>query len=83
MPEQNPTWRIISTSYLGPHPYPLGLQQLSLLLQRGQPVCQLGLDTRDGALHPFGPGDVMCGRKDSHLTHLLHHLPGERVQVVQ
>ena len=44
MPEQNPTWRIISMSYDGAHAQPLGLEQLALALQLGEPLLQLGLD---------------------------------------
>ena len=35
---------------LGAHPQPLGLEQLALLLEPGQPLLQLGLDALDGRL---------------------------------
>ena len=67
----------------GAHAQPLGLQQLALPLQLGQPLLQLGLDAADRPLHPLRAGDVVGGREDEQLVDLADHLAGERVQVVQ
>ena len=67
----------------GAHAQPLGLQQLALPLQLGQPLLELGLDAADRPLHPLRAGDVVAGREDEQLVDLAHHLTGERVQVVE
>ena len=40
---------------LGAHPEALGLEQLALLLEPGEPLLELGLDADDGLLHPLSP----------------------------
>ena len=49
------------------HPQPLRLEQLALLLERGDLVLELGLDAGDRALHPRRSGDVVGGREDVEL----------------
>ena len=66
----------------GAHPQPLGLEQLALLLERGELVLELELDAADRPLHPLGTGDVVRRREDVHLRLLAHDLAGQRVQRV-
>ena len=60
------------------HPQPLGLQQLALALQLGQPLGELGLDAVDRPLHPLGAGHVVRGGEDGQL---LVFRPGDAVTV--
>ena len=53
---------------LGAHAQALGLEQLALLLELGQPLLQLGLDADDGRLHALLAGDVVGGREDDELV---------------
>ena len=64
----------------GAHPQPLGLEQLALPLQLGQPVGELQLDAGDRLLHPLRARDVVGGREDVELLVLGDHLTGQRVQ---
>ena len=64
---------------VGPHAQPLGLQQLALALQDGQPLGQLDLDGGDGPAHPVRPGHVVGGREDVQLVPLADDLAGDRV----
>ena len=61
------------------HPQPLGLEQLALLLEPGQPLLQLGLDLAHRPLHPLGAGDVVGGREDLGARQLAQRLAGDRV----
>jgi hypothetical protein len=63
----------------GPHPQALGLQQLPLRLQLGQPPGQLGFDGGDRLQHLLPLGDVVAGREDERLPELFQHLAGDRV----
>ena len=67
----------------GPHPQPLGLQQLLLAIQLGQPLVQLGLDAADRPLHPLRSGHVVAGREQIDLAVLGDDLAGERMQRAQ
>ena len=60
---------------LGAHAQALGLEQLALLLEPGQPLLQLVLDAADGLLHALLAGHVVGGREDDQL---VEHLPGTR-----
>ena len=64
----------------GPHPEPLGLEQLALGLEPGQPFLQLGLDPADGDPHPLVAGHVVGGREDHQLVRLGQLLAGQGVQ---
>ena len=65
---------------LGAHPEALGLEQLALLLEVGEPLLELLLDAADGGLHPLLAGDVVRGREERRrLLLLAHRLAGERV----
>ena len=64
---------------LGAHPQALGLEQLALLLELGQPLLELGLDADDGLGHPLLAGHVVGGRVDGQVLVLAHLLAGERV----
>ncbi len=68
---------------VGAHPQPLGLQQLALALQFGQPLGQFLLDGGDGVGHSFRAGHVVGGREDPQRVDLADHVAGQRVQVVQ
>ena len=68
---------------VGPHPQALGLQQLALSFQFGQPLLEFGLDRRDGLGHPLRAGDVVGGREDPQRIDLADHVAGQRVQVVK
>ncbi len=80
MPEQEPTWRIISMSYV--------VRIRSRCASSSLPCCsssasrsrELGLDAADRALHALGAGDVVRGREDVQLDVLGDDLAGERVQ---
>ena len=56
---------------LGAHAQPLGLEQLALLLEPGQPLLQLGLDAHDRHAHALVAGDVVRGREEHELVELL------------
>ena len=64
----------------GAHAQPLRLEQLAGALQLGEPLGQLGLDTRDGAFHPLLARDVVARREDIEFLVLADHLAGQRVQ---
>ncbi len=68
---------------VGPHPQALGLQQLALALQLGQPILEFLLDGRDGVGHSFRSGHVVRRRENPQRIHLAHNVPGERMHVVQ
>ena len=68
---------------VGAHPQPLRLQQLALFLQVAQPLRQFLFDGGDRLGHPLRSGDVVRGREDPQRVHFAHHVPGQRVQVVQ
>ena len=53
---------------LGAHPQALGLEQLALLLEVGQPLLQLGLDADDRLLHPLLAGHVVGGREQDEVV---------------
>ena len=55
---------------LGAHAQPLGLEQLALLLELGQPLLELGLDAHDGRAHALLAGHVVGGREDDELLEL-------------
>ena len=61
------------------HAQPLGLEQLALALEVGEPLLQLGLDAHDGLLHPLFAGDVVRGREHDELLERLHALARERI----
>ena len=65
---------------LGPYPEPLGLEQLALALQLGQPLLQLRLDRRDGALDRLVPGHVVGVGEDDNVFQLVAHLAGHDVE---
>src|SRR5829696_8461191 len=67
----------------GPHPQSLSLQQLLLLLQVGQPLVKLLLDTRDRPLHPLRACDVVARRKEVNLLVLCDDFSGDRMQGTQ
>ena len=68
---------------VGPHPQALGLQQLALTLELGEPLGQLFLDGGNRVRHPLRAGHVVGGREDAQRVDLADHLAGQRVQVVQ
>ena len=68
---------------VGAHPQALGLQQLALPLELGQPLLQLLLDRRDRVRHPLRTGHVVRGREDAQRVDLAHDVTGQRVHVVQ
>ena len=55
---------------LGAHAQALGLEQLALLLELGQPLLELGLDADDGRPHALLAGHVVGGREDDELVEL-------------
>ena len=61
---------------LGPHPEPLGLEQLARRLQLGQALAELGLDRRDGASHGLVAGHVVGGREHHELLDVLPGVAG-------
>ena len=61
------------------HAQALGLEQLALLLEPGEPLLQLGLDLAHRPLHPLGAGDVVGGREDLGARQLAQRLAGDRV----
>ena len=63
---------------LGAHPQPLGLEQLALLLELGQPLLELGLDALDRLAQALLAGDVVRRREDDQLVELGDLLAGER-----
>ena len=65
---------------LGADPEALGLEQLALLLELLEALAQLHLDGADGALDYVVAGDVVRGRIDGHVLHLLSHLAGQHVE---
>ena len=67
---------------LGAHAQALGLEQLALLLEAGQPLLQLGLDAGDGRRHARLAGHVVGGREDDELVERVDPLAGERVDHV-
>ena len=64
----------------GAHAQPLGLEQLALPLELGQPLLELGLDAGDRALHALGAGHVVRGREDVDLVVLGDDLAGDRME---
>ena len=64
---------------LGAHPQALGLEQLSLLLEEGQPLLELVLDAADRLGKTVLAGDVVGRRVDGQVLVLGHLLAGERV----
>ena len=64
---------------LGAHPEALGLEELALLLELGEPLLELLLDALDGLPHPLVAGDVVGGRVDDELVEHGDLLAGERV----
>ncbi len=58
----------------------LRLQELALFFELLEPLPQLHLDAADGALDDVVPRDVVGGRVDRHVLHLLAHLAGEDVE---
>lgn len=67
----------------GAHPEPLGLEQLALLLEIGEPHLELLLDRVDRAVHDVLAGDVVRTGEDGDGVELAHDVAGERVQGVQ
>ena len=80
MPEQEPTWRIISTSYVVRIRSRCASSSLPCCSKVGELVLELGLDAVDRPLHPLRAGDVVGGREDVELLVLGEHLAGDRVQ---
>ena len=80
MPEQEPTWRIISTSYVVRIRSRWASSSLPCRSNVGELVLELELDAADRPLHPLRAGDVVGGREDVELLVLGEHLAGDRVQ---
>ena len=68
---------------VGAHPKPLRLQQFALAFQFGEALGEFLLDGRDGRCHPLRACDIVRGREDPQRVHLAHHVPGQRVQVIE
>ena len=66
---------------LGPQPEALGLQQLVLLLEDGQPLPQLDLDGLDGPPGRLVPGHVVGGGEDDQLLQIVAQVAGEGVEL--
>ncbi len=65
---------------LGADAQALRLEELAFPLELPEPLPQLHLDGADGALDDVVAGDVVRGRVDRHVLHLLAHLAGEHVE---
>ena len=68
---------------VGAHPQPLGLQELALALEFGEPRGEFLLDGGDRLSHPLGAGHIVGGGEDPQRIDLADHIAGQRVQVVQ
>ena len=80
MPEQEPTWRIISTSYVVRIRSRWASSSLPCRSKRRELVVELELDAADRPLHPLRAGDVVGRREDVELLVLGDHLAGHRVE---
>ena len=68
MPEQDPTWRIISMSYVVRIRSRWASSSLPWRSNVASRSLQLGLDAVDRPLHPLGAGDVVGGGEDVELV---------------
>ena len=62
------------------HAQTLRLKLLALLAQLGHTLVEFPLDRIQRLRHAFGTGNVVRSREDVHVTDLLDHVAGERVQ---
>jgi hypothetical protein len=65
------------------HPEALGLEQLALALELGEPLLEFFADTDDRTLHRRGAGRVVRRGEDRDGIHLLEHLARQRMQRVE
>ena len=81
MPEQKPTWRIISRSYVGAHPQPLGLEQLALAAP-ARPAAPPARPRCSRSRAPCAPGRRRSGWRGRCAARSASrdHLAGQRVQ---
>jgi hypothetical protein len=64
-----------------PHPQPLGLEQLALVVEDRQPVRQLALDRADRALHTAAGRHVVRRRVDGDVVELADDLARQGVEL--
>ena len=65
------------------HSDALGLEVLSVFLERGDSLLQLGLDARDGALELAARGHVLVGGIKIELVERAEHRAGQRVEFTE
>src|ERR1700753_1966394 len=80
MPEQNPTWRIISMSYVVRIRRRCASSSLCCRSSSGEPLFELSFDPGDRAFHALWSRDIVGRREDEHRLLVADDLTGEWMQ---